>query len=370
MKVLFYTNIPSPYRVDFFNELGKQCELTVLFELGDSTERDEEWKKYRFQNFKGIILNGIRLSTDTAFCPQIVKYLKRNTYDMVVVSVLASPTAILATSIMKLKKIPYCYEGDGGFVGSTSGIKAWIKRYIISSAELCLSTSKPFDEYCVAYGAKSEKVYRYPFSSVKEKELLQRPITSQEKMIIKNELGIKEDKMIISVGQVVHRKGFDLFIEACKDLDPDVGIYIIGGQPTEEYLRLKEKYGLHNLYFLNFMNKKELNRYYQAADLFALFTRYDIWGLVINEAMANALPVISTDKCVAAIELIDNAQNGYVVESENLEEMKLRIEEIILDDRLRAIMADNSLKKIREYTIENMAVVHMRIFENERKKGF
>lgn len=32
MKILFLTNVPSPYRVAFFNELGKHCELTVLFE--------------------------------------------------------------------------------------------------------------------------------------------------------------------------------------------------------------------------------------------------------------------------------------------------------------------------------------------------
>lgn len=32
MKILWLTNIPSPYRVKFFNELGKKCELTVLFE--------------------------------------------------------------------------------------------------------------------------------------------------------------------------------------------------------------------------------------------------------------------------------------------------------------------------------------------------
>ena len=32
MKVLFLVNIPAPYRVDFFNELGKYCKLTVLFE--------------------------------------------------------------------------------------------------------------------------------------------------------------------------------------------------------------------------------------------------------------------------------------------------------------------------------------------------
>ena len=31
-KVLFITNIPAPYRIDFYNELGKHCELTVVFE--------------------------------------------------------------------------------------------------------------------------------------------------------------------------------------------------------------------------------------------------------------------------------------------------------------------------------------------------
>ena len=43
MKILFYTNIPSPYRVAFFNELGKHCELTVVFETANSTERDDAW---------------------------------------------------------------------------------------------------------------------------------------------------------------------------------------------------------------------------------------------------------------------------------------------------------------------------------------
>ena len=38
MKILWLTNIPSPYRVDFFNELGKYCELTVLFERETSAD--------------------------------------------------------------------------------------------------------------------------------------------------------------------------------------------------------------------------------------------------------------------------------------------------------------------------------------------
>ena len=44
MNILWLTNIPSPYRVNFFNELGKYCDLTVLFEKKASDERDKSWK--------------------------------------------------------------------------------------------------------------------------------------------------------------------------------------------------------------------------------------------------------------------------------------------------------------------------------------
>lgn len=58
MRVLFLTNIPSPYRIDFFNELGKLCELTVLFEREDATNREANWLKNEIQYFKGVFLSG------------------------------------------------------------------------------------------------------------------------------------------------------------------------------------------------------------------------------------------------------------------------------------------------------------------------
>lgn len=54
MKILWLTNIPSPYRVKFFNELGTKCDLTVVFEKRSSSERDESWKKFKTDNFKTI----------------------------------------------------------------------------------------------------------------------------------------------------------------------------------------------------------------------------------------------------------------------------------------------------------------------------
>lgn len=363
VKVLFYTNIPSPYRVDFFNELGKFCDLTVLFELKNSNERDKEWDDYHFVHFKGIIMNGIRLNTDTAFCPSVIKYIDKK-YEYVIVSYLGSPTALLMTFLLQHKKIPYYFEGDGGFAGSIKGIKAWVKRYIVANAGLCLSTSQEFDNYCVAYGACKDKIRRYPFTSVKESEVLDQVKTLSEKTKLRDEMGMREKRIIISVGQFIHRKGFDLLLEMSRYLQEDTGVYIIGGTPTEEYLKMCREWNLQHVHFLPFMNRERLKLYYQASDVFVLFTREDIWGLVICEAMANGLPVVSTDKCLAATEMVKNDVNGYLVPSENLQEMKSAVDKILQSEERRKQMSQNAIQLMKSnYTIEKMVETHLRIFE-------
>lgn len=367
MKILFYSNIPSPYRVDFFNELGKYCELTVLFELGNSKERDKEWDNYKFINFKGIILNGLRLNTDTAFCPRITEYIKKVQYDYVVVTVLASPTALLFVRGLQKRGISYCYEGDGGFPGSVSGLKAKMKRYIISNAKLCFSTSKDFDKYCMQYGATEEKIRRYPFTSILEKDVLDKPIMPDEKKELRKKFGITEKLAIISVGSFIPRKGFDLLLEVARELPRDVGVYLVGGQPTQEYQNMKEQYNLEQVHFLDFKPKTELMEFYRAMDFFVLFTRLDIWGLVVNEAMASALPVVSTDRCIAATEMIVDNENGYMVESENLASMKEKVINLVNNPNLIEKMSECALRTAEKYTIENMTLEHMRVFGDERK---
>ena len=75
MKVLFLTFIPSPYRLSFFEELGKHCDLTVLFERGQSKYRKGNWKDFQFNGYKGIILKGITAYLQDRFCPGCLKYV-------------------------------------------------------------------------------------------------------------------------------------------------------------------------------------------------------------------------------------------------------------------------------------------------------
>ena len=63
-----------------------------------------------------------------------------------------------------------------------------------------------------------------------------------------------------------------------------------------------------------------------AADAFVLPTREDIWGLVINEAMAYGLPVVTTDRCNAGLELIKNNVNGYVVHVDDKGELAKKLQ--------------------------------------------
>lgn len=365
MKVLYIVNVPAPYMVSYFNELGKLCDLTVLFEKSTSTERDKSWKEYTFPHFKGIILGGLSTDVDMAFCPQVIKYLKKGAYDYILCTSMATPTGILAIEYMKLRKIPFYLESEGGFAKDGKGLKEKFKRHLMTGATGYFSTTPVGDEYFMAYGAPKDKIYKYPFTSLYERDLLPAPVPAEERRSLRQKLGIGEGKMLVSVGQFIPRKGFDILIHAAAQLSKDMGVYIIGGIPTPEYEELKETCNASNVHFVGFLSKDALAEYYKAADLFVLQTREDTWGLVINEAMAYGLPVITTDQCVAGHELV-STDNGALLPVEAPDLLAKTIQEILADEPKRQQMAQRSLEKIQPFTFENNARVHMQFFEEHQ----
>ena len=363
MRILYITNLPSPYRVNFFSELGKLCDLTVIYERAFASDRDSNWKEKSKNTFKEIYLNGKIIGTDNSFCLDIIKYIDKK-YDLIVIGMYSTYTSMLAISYMKMKKIKFVICTDGGFIKEESKLNFFIKRFFISSAEWWLSTGRKTSEYLCHYGANLEKIYEYPFTSLSDDDVLDKVLSNSEKMYYKNLLNIKEEKMIISVGQFIHRKGYDVLLNACEGIDDSVGIYIIGGNPTQEYLNLQKNLNLKNLHFLSFKDKKELMKYYSAADIFVLPTREDIWGLVINEAMAKGLPIITTNKCIAGVEF--NRKNDLVkiVPVEDVERLRVAINSVLTNRDLNRKMSQASLKVIAEYTFSNMANI---VFFNFKK---
>lgn len=363
LKVLFITNIPSPYRVDFFNELGKICDLTVLFERQNAPDREITWLSNKRINFKEEYLKGKKFGVASVLYLGVSKWFHRGMFDIFIVGGYSTPTGMLAVEILRLRKIPFILNADGGIIRDDNKFKFLLKKHFIKAAKHYLSSGKMTSEYLKYYGASSNEIYEYPFSSLHQSDILENLLPHPEKNTYKKQLSINEKKMVLSVGQFIYRKGFDVLLEACSKLSRGYGVYIIGGGPTKEYLDLKEKYGLENVHFVGFKSKCELSEYYKVADLFVLPTREDIWGLVVNEAMAFGLPVITTDRCIAGLELIKDYENGFIVPVERADILAKRIEEVLSNEQLAIRMGKTSLKKIRPYTIENMVRQHINIFK-------
>lgn len=372
MRVLFTTNYPSPYRVNFFNELGKFCDLTVLFEqqAKEQVHRDPDWFISDYHNFKAVFLNGYKLKKghfSKVFCPSMLQEIKKN-YDFRVICNYNTYSSIFSIFYMKVKHIPYWIETDGGFKKNKKSCIEVLKRFLLSGAVGYFSPGKFADEYLAYYGASLNKIYRYSFTSLYKDDIIKSPITEEEKNNIKKALNIPFKRIIISVGQIIHRKGFDILLASVKDIPNDVGVYIIGGTPSVEYLAKVKELGLSKqVHFISFKKKKELSKFYKMADIFILPTREDIWGLVINEAMAYGLPVITTNKCGAGLELV-NSRNGVIVPAGNILALNRAIKNLLglSKDQLNK-MGQNSLERISSFTIENMAIRHKEVFDNNLK---
>lgn len=161
----------------------------------------------------------------------------------------------------------------------------------------------------------------------------------------------------MAIGQFIHRKGFDILLEAAGKVKGDYNFCFIGGEAPAEY----NKYKSDNIQFISFLKSDVLAQYYKAADVFVLPTREDIWGLVINEAMGYGLPIITTDMCIAGLELVNG--NGKIVPGENVDVLAETIDSVLSDEEKQMEMGRKSLEIIKNFTIEKMAEAHYKVIE-------
>ena len=353
MTVLFITNIPSPYRVKFFNALGKYVNLTVLFEGMRSNKLHFNWDDAKIQNFHAIYL--ANYINEKKIEKKIFQYLTQE-YDYIFATNYGYITEFAAIIYMQWKKIPYLLEIDGALLPEKENyFKYWIKKRVISKAKGWFSPSLDTDNFLCHYNADKGKIVRYPFTSLVSQDIYPTISSATEKKLLRQMLHLESKWIVLAVGQFIPRKGFDVLMQAACLLSKEIGFYFIGGVPTKEYMNFIRINKLTNIYFRGYQSSDDLKKYYRAADLFCLPTREDIWGLVINEAMACGLPVVTTTRCAAGKELLSK---GILVEPNNSIALANAIRSCIYDETKRDKIAEENLCIIRQYTIEKMVEAH------------
>jgi len=359
-RIFIQSVFPAPYRTGVFKGLNEAYDIFVVFERSHDKNRSVNWFIKNF-GFNGILLDNEE---------NIKKYHNElkllHTYDAVLAYDFLSKSSMKLMLRCMKEKIPYFVNCDGAFINHHP-LKKMIKKFFFSRAKGCFASGVYAEAYFLAFGAKKNKIYRHPFSSLYQEDILSEPIVYEEKMKIRETLGLPIDKkIVISIGQFAHRKGFDILLKAWDMINLDnVELIIIGGgEEIQAYRTFIIENNLKNVTIVDFQPKSIITDYYKAADLFVLPTREDIWGLVINEAMANGLPIITTNRCVAGLELIDNGINGYIVPVEDEVALADKIKMILINEKLREEMGRHNLEKIKDYTIENIAKAHIEVLNS------
>jgi glycosyltransferase involved in cell wall biosynthesis len=108
----------------------------------------------------------------------------------------------------------------------------------------------------------------------------------------------------------------------------------------------------HSVRFAGFQNQSELPAYYATADVFVLVSENEPWGLVLNEAMSAGTAVIAGDSVGAAVDLVEDGINGYVVRTGDVEMLADRLRRVTSDPMLARSMGIRSLEKISSWDFE------------------
>jgi len=364
-KVALLTTIIAPYRIPCFNKVAESdgFDFDVFFYAENTKNR--EWKIYKEKiKFNYIVLKGLHFDFRNERTIHLnfglFSHLLRKKYDLIVIGEYKQPTAWEAFIFSKLLRTKIFLFGESTLRDKRSGNRVYenLKRFLIKNSYGFLPAGKAAAEYFRYLGAPPERIFVAPFPANHDyfrKESLKLKSYKKELKIKKGYSNIT----ILFSGRFVYRKGILFLLKAyakLKEEHQNICLVLLGDGPEKEkYENYCKENKIDNVFFEGFIQQEDLPQYYASADIFVLPSLSDPWGLVINEAMAFGLPIISTNTAGATYDLVKDGINGFVVRAGEATDLYRALKILCDNQALREKMGKESLKIIEKHTPEKWA---------------
>ena len=164
---------------------------------------------------------------------------------------------------------------------------------------------------------------------------------------------------LVAVGRLVPQKGFDLLLDAFARVAhriPDWSLVIWGEGPERARLEAqRDALGLRDHVSLPGVTS-EHGGWLREAGIFVLSSRFEGWGIVVGEAMAAGIPVISFDCCWGPGEMISNGTSGILVSDGDVAALGDAIASLCADPDRREFLSHNARIASRRFQID--AILH------------
>jgi len=153
---------------------------------------------------------------------------------------------------------------------------------------------------------------------------------------------------ILSVGRVVHQKGFDLGMSALSQLkDLEWNWTIAGDGPQMSALKaMSKEYGINErIHFVGWLSAEQLKEQYSSANVFLFPSRHEGMPNVVLEAMASGLPILAT-KIAGNEELVVDGETGKLVSTEDVESLRESLRPLLVDAQMREQMGRAARQRV------------------------
>ncbi|MCL6442603.1 MAG: glycosyltransferase family 4 protein [Alicyclobacillus sp.] len=313
MRVALVRNIASPYRIPVWSELATMVGEVRVF-ICQEREPNRIWEIPRtvgsclqVEALPGLHLYVASRDWGIHWNPTIVRELKRFKPTHVVVTGYETPTFLLTIGYAARSRIPLViwWGSHSKSSRSSSGPIASIRRLVLQRGDAFVTYGSLASRYLEAMGISKSRIVTgvnvvdpTPFADLN-------PGGGQQASIPRG-----RPVRFLYVGQLIARKGVEQLIRAFADLPAGTAtLTIVGYGVLESQLRIQcAEMRLDHIHFAGpTRNAAETARFYQEADVIVMPSEIEVWGLVVNEALAAGVYVLSSKYAGVTPDLIEVA---------------------------------------------------------------
>lgn len=361
-KLTIVLNMLSPYWIEPFDQLSKKgWDITIIVAAEKEKDREYAQNSYKGRSFqvcksKSITLDLSSLQMRTRYLHfqfSLWKDLKHSAPNIIISNELGlrTITARVYGKYYNVPVVPWICVSE-----HTERKNSWfrneIRKLLVRNVPSVCTNMTEAEKYLTnTLRISKAKIFRTPYaiSTIPYYKKVQESKKSKSKL--RESLRL-HGRIVIYVGQMIKRKGIYQLSAALKELDSQyhekASFLFVGGILPKD---IQQELRNAQVCFANvpFVQPDHIHHYYALADVFIFPSLEDEWGIVLNEAAASSLPLVSSIYAGATAEFVQDGINGYTFDPMNKEQCIEVIQRIIvLPEEALHQYGDESFRKAKE----------------------
>jgi glycosyltransferase involved in cell wall biosynthesis len=295
--------------------------------------------------------------------PALLRYLWRGNYDVVIKCINGRFALPVTYLIARLHRKPFVlWTGiwmtlQTPFQRLVFPLTRWLYRH----ADAIVVYGEHVKHYLGELNVAKGKIF--VAAHAVDNAMYREPVGEHEKAALRTKLGLGSCKVVLYLGRLEEVKGVDFLIRAFAFLKLDDAVLVVAGDGScrQDLEAIAREEGLqHKVRFVGYVSPEDTLVYYAIAELLVLpsvtvSSGKELWGLVVNEAMNQGVPVVATTAVGAAAGgLIKPDVNGDIVSERDSRALVQAIERILTNTTLREEMSQNARQMIASWDNEQM----------------